>query len=462
MLNYLIRRLILLPITLFCIILVNFVIVNLAPGEPTTVTEISPEGAATRRADRATAFGSDERYLQFREFYGLTLPILFNTWTTISLESVKETLWKLVNRKESVSSTHEMNVKSYDQMRLKFGDQAKFIMPHLLKIIEDPHEPIEIRRMASLFFVRGGTRMAVLGPNLSEAEKQYNSKITVDNNLLRSLMLLPSNSPAEVERKIQEMRKWYEANKNVYTFQPTFWQKVGIFFSKTRFAKYMGRVLTLDFGTLRNDTNKTVISEVSKRFKYSLTLSIVPMFLTFFICQLLGGIMAFKQNRWEDYTLNFFCLVLYAIPIFVVAPFLIEKVAINHDFPFSHTPIPISGFTSPDDIYDKQNTYQRIFDVIQHIFLPIVAIMYGGLAAQARLSRTAVLEVLRQDYVRTARAKGLPTPIIMVKHVGRNAAITIVTSDSGFFGYCFGRFVDCRNTFRASMDLVSFLRSSDQ
>ena len=75
MFNYIVRRLLLLPITLFFIVLVNFVIINMAPGEPTTVTEISPEGQATRRQDRAIAFGADDRYLQFREHFGLTLPL---------------------------------------------------------------------------------------------------------------------------------------------------------------------------------------------------------------------------------------------------------------------------------------------------------------------------------------------------------------------------------------------------
>ena len=200
----------------------------------------------------------------------------------------------------------------------------------------------------------------------------------------------------------------------------------------------MSRVLTLDFGTLRNDTNKTVISEVTRRFKYSLTLAITPMLITFVLCQVFAFIMAMNQNRWPDYFLNVCFLVLYAIPVFVVAPFLIEKIALNHNFPFTDIPIPISGFTSPDSIYNNQTSLQRLSDVIRHICLPIIAIMYGGLAAQARLSRTAVLEVLRQDYVRTAKAKGVPPMTILFKHVGRNAGITIVTSIAGSLGIVLG------------------------
>ena len=64
--------------------------------------------------------------------------------------------------------------------------------------------------------------------------------------------------------------------------------------------------------------------------------------------------------------------------------------------------------------------------------------MYGSLAAQTRLSRTAVLEVLKQDYVRTAKAKGLSPSKILFKHVGRNASITIVTSIAGSLGVVLG------------------------
>lgn len=436
MLNYLIRRLILLPITLFCIVLVNFVIVNLAPGEPVTISEVSQQGAS-RREDRSLAFGRDDRYLQFREFYGLTLPILFNLWPFISEETVHETLRKLITHKETPDSA-EMSFQQYEDMRIKFGDQARFIMPKLLAVIEDKNASPEMQRMAVRFFVRGGTRQAVLGPGLSEEQKQYNKIVAVDNNLLSSLLINPEDSPEQVAKKIAQLRTWYQHNVDYYTFEPTFGQKIIIFFFETRFCRYMSRVLRLDFGTLRNDNNKLVVSEVVRRFKYSLTLSVTPMLLTFIFCQLIGFTMAYKQNRWPDYSLNLMCLILYAIPIFVVVPFLIEKVALNHNFPFTNTPIPISGFTSPDDIYENQTSLQRIFDVLKHIMLPLIAIMYGGLAAQARLSRTAVLEVLHQDYVRTARAKGLSPFKILSKHVGRNAGITIITSIAGSLGIVLG------------------------
>lgn len=434
MFNYLIRRLLLLPLTLFCILLVNFCIINLAPGDPVTVTEISPEGNATRQESGSVAFGSDDRYLQFREFYGLTLPILFNLWPSMSQESVEETLWRIIHHKESPSNNTEIPFKEWDQMRINFGDRSRFIMPKLLAIIENPSLPVDTRDMAARFFVRGGTRQAILGPDLSKEDKAYNRKISKDNNTLRNLVPQSSDSASVREEKFDGLKKWYLANVQVYDFEPDDWQRVSIFFTQTRIFRYLSRVLTLDFGTLRNDNNKTVISEVTKRFKYSLTLSILPMLITFVLCQVIGFTMALKQNGWQDYTLNFICLVFYAIPIFVVAPFLIEKVALNGHFPFTDIPYPLGGFTSPDRQYDQMLSYQRLLDVLRHIFLPIVAIIYGTLAANSRLSRTAVLEVMRQDYVRTAWAKGVGKAAVVWKHIGRNAAITIVTSLAASLG----------------------------
>lgn len=437
MLNYIIRRLLLLPLTLFCIILVNFVIVNLAPGDPVTITEVSADGAS-RQESRSMAFGSDERYLQFREHYGLTLPILFNTWPRTSQEFVDKTLEKLTTKKISPQSVEEMPVKEYDALRVSFGDRSRYIMGKLLSVITDKDKELPIRAMAVRFFSRGGTRQAYLGSNLTEEQKLYNRKIAMDNNFLRSAIFTSSDPPEQIQKKTQQLVAWYQANRQFYDFEPSAAKKAKIFFFDSRFFRYMSRVLTLDFGTLRNDNNKTVISEVTKRFKYSLTLAILPMLITFVLCQIFGFTMAYKQFGWQDYSMRIFFLSLYALPIFVVAPFLIEKVALNGHFPFTNTPIPISGFTSSERVYGEMNSYQRLFDVLQHICLPLVAILYGSLASETRLSRTAVLEVLRQDYVRTARAKGVPSMTILYKHVGRNAAITIVTSLAASLGVVLG------------------------
>lgn len=437
MINYLVRRLLLLPITLFFIILVNFLIINLAPGDPVTIVDMTKEGGAQRQG-KAIAYGSDDRYLLFREFYGLTLPIFVNTWPWLTPQDVNESLWKLTYRKVSPDSQEEIPFSEYDKLRIQFGDQARYVLPQLLTIIKNPKEPLPVRLLALRYFQRGTYRNAYIGTDLSTKAMNYNQMLAQNNNSLQVILgHFPENEQA-MDTVAIKLSDWFNQHKDFYHAEPTSSEKIAIFFYETRFFRYMTRVLTLDFGTLRSDPNKTVISEVVKRFKYSLTLSILPMVMTLGLCLFFGFIMALHQNRWPDYTLNITFLILYAIPIFVVAPFLIEKIGLNHTFPFTHIPIPISGFTSPDRVYEKEISYQRLFDVMQHLFLPLIAILYGTLAAQARLARTAVLEVLRQDYVRTAWAKGASLWTVMTRHVGRNASITLVTSIAGSLGVVLG------------------------
>ncbi len=434
MFAYIVRRLLLLPLTLFAIVFVNFVIINLAPGDPTTVTEVSAEGDATRKEDKAVAFGSDQRYLAFREFYGLTLPILFNTWPSIDEEDVVTTLTRLSERKWQPGDEEEMSVKEYDGMRVKLGDQARYVMPSLYETAKNPSVSADTQQLAIHFLIRGGTRQGHIGAGLTAEQRLENRKIAGDNQLLHEQRWDSDDDAATRSEKLAVIGKWIAENRENYQLAPTFGQKARIFFLETRFCRYFGRVLSLDFGTLRNDPNRTVISEVTKRFKYSLTLSILPLFITFGLCQFFGFTMALKQNGWQDLSLNVMFLILYATPVFVVAPFLIEKVALHHTFPFTEEPIPFSGFNSAEAVYRNLTSGERLLDIAKHIALPLVAVLYGALATQSRLARTAVLEVLRQDYVRTARAKGLGTLSILGKHVGRNAAITIVTSLAGSLG----------------------------
>jgi peptide/nickel transport system permease protein len=86
---------------------------------------------------------------------------------------------------------------------------------------------------------------------------------------------------------------------------------------------------------------------------------------------------------------------------------------------------PVSGFQSGDP--NMQTTMQMLGDMTWHMILPLVCLTYGGLAAISRYARTGLLDVIRSDYVRTARAKGLPEWIVIMKHAVRNGLIPILT-----------------------------------
>src|SRR5262245_30539872 len=131
MTSYIIRRLFLLPITLFFIVLVNFIILNLAPGEPTTRAGVGVTGEASRSAQESGVIGEDH-YLLFREHYGLTLPILWNSWPSLTHQQVKAGLNQVVQAKT------KMSVQAYHRLRTLWGDRARFVMPHLLSEAINP------------------------------------------------------------------------------------------------------------------------------------------------------------------------------------------------------------------------------------------------------------------------------------------------------------------------------------
>jgi len=431
--HYLLKRLALIPLTLFFIILVNFIIINLSPGEPTDTIQLSATGDAVG-SQQAYAFSQNDRYFQFREFYGLTLPVIFNRWPWIPEVQVQKNLEKLIRMKEDVAFL-ENHISEYDSFRQLIGDQAPFTMQKLLSLLKNKNSSPSMKELASLLFMRGGTRLPEVAPGLSQKQREKNEVLSNNNRFLQEHVLLEKDTREEREKKIQALQEWYEGHKEEYIFEPNSWQKTNIFFTKTRFFRYMSKVLTLDFGTLRNDPNKSVIYEVTKRFKYSLTLALTPMVISFALSLFFGFIMAFFQNRFPDYFLNTLFLILYAIPVFVVAPFLIEYFALKDTLSFK---FPLGGFSSPKNIYNELTSTERLQDIAYHLVLPMASVMYGSLAASARLARNACLEFKKAPFITAAFSRGIPVRRIYTHHIGKNVAIIIVTSLAGSLGIILG------------------------
>ncbi len=355
----------------------------------------------------------------------------------LSSSQIDQALYLLTYRKEP-GSTEDLSAHAFHLLRLKWSDRAPFIVSQLLEKVSSPTTPLPIKKTVLSLLIRAGIRQGFIGPTLSQEKRDQNRLIARENLFLENQKIQAADTPEIIESKIEHVKTWFLSHKTLYPQPFSTKQKWKTFFLDTRFCCYFSRILTLDFGTLRSDTNKTVISEVTKRLKYSLTLAVIPLVITFVLCILFGLWMAVYPGSWGDTSLNLVFLILFALPVFVVAPFLIEKVALTHHIPFSHTPFPLGGFHSPSEIYNGMTSWDRLKDVSIHLILPLTAILYGSLAVQSRLARTAFLECLKQDYVRTARAKGLPRPTILFKHVGRNASITIVTSLAASLGVVLG------------------------
>lgn len=436
MLWYIVHRLLLLPLTLLAIVFVNFVIINMAPGEPVYVAEVGVGGDASRRSS-ASMVGPEDRYLQFREFFGLTLPILYNDWPATSKRKIAQELEILRSKRDS-GQLDEISAKTYSELSLRMSDRARFCLPQLLSIAKDGQAAFEIRKAAIHYFLRGATRFMHVGAKLTATERSENQQIAKNNLFLDSFRERPPKNIEELTQQVEILSNWYREHPEGLIFAQDGPQYLRTAFFDTRLSKYLKRTLSLDFGVIRNDPNRTVIDEVVSRLKISLTLSVLPMIGTFVLCQIFGMLMAVYSGSLFDRGLNILFLILWATPVFVVAPFLIENVALHRNFPFTDIPFPIRGFSSQEAVYASLSSWERLLDIARHITLPLFTIFLGSMAVQTRLSRALFIECLGQDYVRTARAKGVGPMSLYWRHVGRNAAIPIITSVAGSLGLIIG------------------------
>ncbi len=418
MFGYILKRLMLIPLTLFAIVSVNFVILNAAPGDVLEERSLDASGEAGK-SDRIRAYKGHDRYLQFREHYGLTLPIFFNSRPSLSHSKVKDGLQDLL------ASSQNKNYKGKDffSQKIYWGDCAKFIMPILLFEAGDIAQPDVYRHLAADLFIRGGIKQGFVGAGLSAEKRAMNQKIAEDNAFLTQLL-----SEENLTKKVEGLKAWFHKEGGIDAFSFPFKRYWKTFFFETRFSRYLSRILHLDFGTLRNDSHKTVISEVTKRLGSSLVLSVLPMIVVFVLCQIFGMIMALYKNTWIDHSLNFLFLILFSIPIFVAVPWIIDRFVINKALPFTSIPMPYNGLCSSPEEFCELTSFGKFIDILTHSFLPFCAVSYGAFAAQSRLSRSIFLEILHEDYIRAARARGISRYNILVRHVGKNAATSLITS----------------------------------
>ena len=169
---------------------------------------------------------------------------------------------------------------------------------------------------------------------------------------------------------------------------------------------------------------KDVWDELRPRLAVTIALEAAAFLLIFAIAIPVGIYSAWRPESVLDRLSSFAMFVLYSLPSFWVAIMLILLFG-NRERPFLGMHFPVAGLT--DDRLLSPSAWETVKDVTWHAFLPVICLSYGSLAAVSRYMRTGMLEVIRQDYIRTARAKGLPESKVILKHALRNGLFPIVT-----------------------------------
>ena len=185
-----------------------------------------------------------------------------------------------------------------------------------------------------------------------------------------------------------------------------------------QFALWLKRFVLLDFGKSFID-DQPVIRKIASRLPATLLLQVVSLILIFCIALPIGIISAVKRNSLFDRVMTVVVFIGYAMPTFWLALLLIII------FGFKLQWFPISGMTPWYTVY--LDVFGKFKDILWHLVLPVVATAFGGLAALSRYSRSSMIEVMNENYILTARAKGLTERRVILVHALRNALLPIVT-----------------------------------
>ena len=385
MLNYILKRILLIFPTIFGISIITFIIIKMAPGDPTAFKMGSQQSGLA--ADQNLAKQVVE---QTREIYGLDKPVLLN-FKVFTFKADWEEVRKFLTTDPNQTS--------------KAWDDA--LDP--LKQADDVAVP---------FFVEQHGK-----GNLTEIEQRAILEILT---LKQKLSITPEMTLPASRKYVHE---WYYGKlDSANVFQPgeqakyqfSTLKKLTMVVTDAQYPRWLVRMIKFDFGNSIKD-NRPVWEHFKETVPVSLIFTISSFIIAYLIAIPLGIHSATHQYTVGDKVTTVFLFILYSLPNFWVATMAIVFFG-GGDF---LAWFPVSGLHSVGA--DSFTTWAYFKDFMSHVILPLIIWTYGSFSALSRYMRGSMLEVIRQDYIRTARAKGLSERIVVYKHALRNSLIPIIT-----------------------------------
>ena len=186
-----------------------------------------------------------------------------------------------------------------------------------------------------------------------------------------------------------------------------------------QYANWLVSLVKLDFGNSLSGDRRPVLTLIGERLPLTVGMNVTALFLTLCIAIPLGCFSARYRGSAFDFGITIFVFIGFAMPGFWLALILIQYCAIEWQI------FPISGLTSLN--FSTLSTWEKTLDIGRHLALPIAVYTFGSLASVSRFMRSSMLEVLRQDYIVTAKAKGLSGRVVLFGHALRNALLPVIT-----------------------------------
>ncbi|HOA53233.1 MAG TPA: ABC transporter permease subunit, partial [Thermogutta sp.] len=227
---------------------------------------------------------------------------------------------------------------------------------------------------------------------------------------------------------LQEVIRNWSEHYQIYRsrYEPSLAARLAYIFTDTQYAHMVWRLVTFQFGRSATKTREPVATKIWNAVVVSAPLMLMAELVIYFIAIPAGIIAAVKRNTLIDRSISLALFLLYSIPSFVAAMLLLLFFCYGDYLKW----FPMIGLHSPGA--ENFSWPRYLLDYLWHAFLPVMCLALFSLAGLAMYARTSMLEVISQDYIRTARAKGLSEFKVIFKHALRNALIPILTLFSNF------------------------------
>jgi len=186
-----------------------------------------------------------------------------------------------------------------------------------------------------------------------------------------------------------------------------------------QYVNWLGRLSRLDFGKSFAPDQRPVLDKIRERIPVTISINVIALVLEFGIALPLGIIAAVRRDTAVDRAITILVFAGFAIPTFWLALILMYFFGVKLEW------LPVSGLHSLGS--EGYGTLRYLLDTAKHLVLPVSVATFGSLAGLSRYMRSTMLEVLGQDYITTARAKGLTERLVIMKHALRNALLPVVT-----------------------------------
>jgi len=186
-----------------------------------------------------------------------------------------------------------------------------------------------------------------------------------------------------------------------------------------QYFRWLGRMATLDFGESFSRDGRKVSEKIGERIPVTLAINLLSMLMIFAVAIPLGIYSAFRKDSWFDRVSTVAVFTGFAVPTFWLALLLMILFGVRLGW------LPISGIVSLE--HESLGAAGKVWDYARHLVLPVFVSAFGGVAGLSRYMRSNMLEVIRQDYIATARAKGLPERAVLFRHAMRNALLPFIT-----------------------------------